>query len=77
MADVKSWDGEPEAALEIVEWVTDHHGHATYNCGEKECNGNPFKHYLTVRTPVGELRVQMGGSVSRVKSDFYVIEPRR
>lgn len=71
------WDGTPEGATLIIDWVLANGGTATYSCSpEHGCTPELGAHWLTIRTLEGDMRAQDGWWVLRgIAGEFYPHDP--
>lgn len=73
------YDGTPETATPIIEWVLDNGGTARYICSDPDrCNkyAGDCPHWIGVRTLEGEMRAILGDWVIRgVQGEFYRCKP--
>ncbi len=69
------WDGAPEGATEIIDWILDHDGDADY-FAPGEWDGETDATYIRVRTLEGNMLASPGDYVIRgVEDEFYPCKP--
>ena len=70
------WDGTPEGATPIINWILENDGTANYYGPGKWDNGEPRASYIKVQTLEGRMLVGKSDWVIRgIKGGFYPCEP--
>jgi len=70
------WDGTPECATEIVNWILRNGGVATYRCNGEQCSRKAEDHHLLISTLEGAHRADPGYWIVRgVRGEFYGCRP--
>lgn len=73
--DAMQWDGTPESATSIIDWVLDGAGTARLICDEG-CEGTAGTHYIGVDTLDGTMMASAGDwVVCGVIGEFYPCKP--
>ena len=74
------WDGTPESATRVIDWVLSQGGTANYICdngvADGECDLNPELHHLVIWTLEGAMKASHGDWIIRgVQGEFYPCKP--
>lgn len=66
------WDGTPEGAVPVIDWVLANGGSATYACIGDECTGTAVGHNITVITLEGPMQAgEDWWIIKGVEGEFY------
>lgn len=70
--DAMQWDGTPEGATPVIDWVDEHGGNATYACIGDECTGTAKGHHIAVTTLEGSMYAgEDWWIIKGIEGEFY------